>query len=296
MVAIGNFDGVHRGHAAVIKRAEVLAKKLGKPAAVLTFEPHPADFFAKKSVVFRLTPAEQKAQALDDLGLDGAIVMSFNADLASLTAEDFVADILVRRLGVSGVVAGYDFHFGKARSGTPAFLKDAGPRYGFQVEIVDRIAEDANGSLEAVSSTSIRNALAQGDMAKVTAYLGRDYTVTGIVSHGKKLGRTLGFPTANLELTVGDHVLQGIYAVRAKFDGEWHDGVASYGRRPTFDNGPALLEIFVFDYSGDLYGKTMQVALVEWLRGEEKFDSVEALIAQMNADSAKAKLVLAARK
>ena len=292
VVAIGNFDGVHRGHSAVIARAKALARKLGKPCAVLTFEPHPSDFFAKSSVIFRLTPQEAKAKALQQLGLDGMIVLNFDAQLSALSAEDFVGDVLVQRLGVSAVVAGYDFHFGKARAGTPAFLVEAGRRHGFAVEIVEPIAQDGAGSLDAVSSTATRIALQRGDVKAAAQLLGHEFFILGTVQHGQKIGRTLGFPTANIVPDPSCRLAPGIYAVRVRFEGAEYGGVASYGHRPTFDNGAALLEVMLFDFSGDLYGKKLDVAFVNHIRPELKFDSVDALVARMKLDADAARAML----
>jgi riboflavin kinase/FMN adenylyltransferase len=292
VVAIGNFDGAHRGHRGLIARARALAARLGKPCAALTFEPHPSDYFAKKSVIFRLTPADAKSLALARLGLDGAIVLSFDAALAGLTAQEFVDDVLIRRLGVSGVVVGYDFQFGKARAGTPDFLRAQGAARGFAVEIVDKIVADAEGSLEAVSSTLIRRALEAGDVARAAHLLGHPYLVVGTVEHGAKLGRKLGFPTANIRLDPSTRLAHGVYAVRIRIDGARRDGVASFGVRPTVDDGPPLLEVFVFDFSGDLYGKTVEVDFVAFLRPEARFDSLEALIVQMRRDEDEARRIL----
>jgi riboflavin kinase/FMN adenylyltransferase len=293
VVAIGNFDGLHRGHAGVIVRALGLARRLGRPCALLTFEPHPADFFAGKRVIFRLTPREAKEAILDRMGLDGMIVLTFDAALAGLSAEDFVADVLVRRLGIGGVVAGYDFHFGARRAGTPQFLKEAGARHGFAVEIVEKITSDASGSLDAVSSTAIREALETGDVRRARELLGHAFLIEGEVIGGKKLGRELGFPTANIVPDPSCRLRHGIYAVRMTVDGVTYGGVASFGRRPTFDDGPALLEIYLFDFSGDLYGKMAEVAFIDFIRGEEKFNSAEALVEQMHRDSARAREMLA---
>ncbi|MBL8589404.1 MAG: bifunctional riboflavin kinase/FAD synthetase [Methylobacteriaceae bacterium] len=293
VVAIGNFDGVHRGHRGLIARAVALAGRLGRPAAALTFEPHPSDHFARKSVIFRLTPAAAKALALSRLGLDAAITLGFDAALAGLPAQDFVDEILVRRLAVSGVVVGDDFHFGKARAGTPAFLVEAGARAGFAVEIVARIAADEDGSLEAVSSTAIRKALEAGDVRRAAHLLGHPWTVVGEVAHGRPRGRTLGFPTANLALDPSTRLRHGIYAVRAEIDGTRRNGVASFGSRPTVDDGPPLLEVFLFDFSGDLYGRRMAVEFVDFLRDEVKFDGLDPLVAQMKRDADDARAILA---
>ena len=295
VVAIGNFDGVHRGHRAVIVRAQRLARRLDRPCAVLTFEPHPANHFARAPVIFRLTTEGAKGTALARLGLDGMIVLTFDDNLAGYTAERFVSEILVDRLGVSAAVIGYDFHFGSRRSGSPAFLQEAGSRFGFQVEIVEKITADASGDLSAVSSTAIRNSLETGDVATAAKLLGHPYFVTGEVVHGQKLGRTLGFPTANLRLDPSSRLRHGIYAVRVRGGNLDHGGVASFGRRPTFDNGAPLLEVVLFDFSGDLYGQVIEVDFVEWIRGEEKFDGVDALVARMHIDADEARRHLSAQ-
>lgn len=294
VVAIGNFDGVHRGHQAVIGRARALALELGRPTAVLTFEPHPADYFAGTPKIFRITPPAAKALALSRLGtVDGMVVRTFDAAFASLEAEAFVTEILVRRLGIAAAVVGYDFHFGRARGGTPAFLAEAGQRHGFAVAIIDKIVADAQGDLAAVSSTAIRAALEAGAVERAAVLLGRHHFVLGQVVHGEKLGRTLGFPTANLRLDPATRLAHGIYAVRVRTAVGEYGGVASYGRRPTFDNGAPLLETFLFDFSGDLYGQDIEVDFVGWIRGEEKFASAEALVVRMNVDAAEARAILA---
>jgi riboflavin kinase/FMN adenylyltransferase len=293
VVAIGNFDGVHRGHQAVLARARALADRLGKPCAVLTFEPHPADFFAGRKVVHRLTPEDAKATALSRFGVGGMIVLSFGAELARLEAERFVTDILLGRLGVSGVVVGYDFHFGRGRLGSPAFLTDAGERHGFAVEVVEKITADEQGSLDAVHSSGVRDALERGEVAQARRLLGHDFFVISEVVHGQKLGRKIGFPTANLRIDESSGLRYGIYAVRLKLDGKTLDGVASWGRRPTVDNGAPLLEVYVFDFAGDLYGKKVEVDFIEWLRPELKFDGLDALTAQIEKDCAEARAVLA---
>ena len=290
---IGNFDGVHRGHAAVVARARALAAKLGKPCAALTFEPHPVDYFTGRHTIFRLTPEAAKARGLARLGLDGMVVLTFGPDIAQRDPGDFVDDVLVRRLGLSGAVVGYDFHFGKARAGTPAFLKEAGLRCGFAVDVVDKVMADPDGSSEAVHSAATREALEMGDVARARRLLGHDWFVTGEVIHGQKLGRTLGFPTANLALDPSCRLAYGIYAVRFTVDGVTHKGVASFGKRPTVDNGPPLLEVFVFDFAGDLYGKQVEVAFADWIRGEEKFDSLDALVERIRLDEAQARRLLA---
>lgn len=296
VVAIGNFDGLHRGHRAVLARARALADRLGRPCALLTFEPHPSDFFAGETTIFRLTPREAKAALLERLGLDGMIVLTFNPALAALPAEDFVSDILVRRLDVAAVVVGYDFHFGAKRAGTPDFLREAGRRYGFGVEIVERIVQDETGPIEAVSSTATREALERGDVGTAARLLGRPWFVDGEIVHGRKVGRELGFPTANIALDPSCRLRHGIYAVRITVDGVTRDAVASFGTRPVFDNGPPLLEVYVLDFSGDLYGRIAEVAFVGFIREEANFPSVEALVARIHEDVAEARKILAADK
>lgn len=293
VVAIGNFDGIHRGHKAVIQRARAMAVARGLPCAVLTFEPHPSDYFGGAGTIFRLTPLEAKARFLKSLGLDGMIVLTFDAALANLLAEDFVKGVLMERLGAGAVVVGYDFHFGKKRGGSPAFLREMGLAHGFEVEIVGKIEADEAGAIAAASSTATRAALEDGDVTRAAKLLGHPYAITGMVLPGRKLGRMLGFPTANLQADASCRLRHGIYAVRASVDGVTHDGVASWGRRPTVDNGTPLLEVFLFDFSGDLYGRTMEVDFIAWLRAEAKFDSLDALKAQMVKDAADAKAALA---
>jgi riboflavin kinase/FMN adenylyltransferase len=296
VVAIGNFDGIHRGHVAVIRRAEALARELGRPCAVLTFEPHPSDYFRGPGTIFRLTPSAAKAKALERLGIDGMIVVTFNATLAGLGAEEFVAEILVRRLEVRAIVAGYDFHFGAGRKGTPDFLRREGERLGFVVEIVPRVPAGGEDADEAASSTATRVALEAGDVERAALWLGHPFVIMGEVVPGNKLGRTLGFPTANVVPDPSCRLRHGIYAVRVDVEGRSYDAVASYGRRPTLDNGPALLEAFLFGFSGNLYGKVIEVAFVAWIRPEEKFSSLDALKAQIAEDCAKAKAILGESK
>jgi len=290
-VAIGNFDGLHRGHQAVIEAARVQAHMIPQKscALVLTFEPHPRTFFKPEAPVFRITPeiAKLRLLAANDL-VDGAIVMQFDKELASLSAEDFVSKILVGWLGIAGVAVGHDFHFGRQRQGSPEFLIGAGKRHGFEVEIVQALND---GSMP-VSSGRIREALEAGDISRANELLGYRWFVTGEVIHGEKRGRELGFPTANLRLDPSCKLRHGIYAVRAHAGGKVHDAVASFGRRPQFDNGAPLLEVFLFDFSGDLYGQEITVEFAGFLRDEAKFEGVDALIAQMNRDSEQARVIL----
>jgi riboflavin kinase/FMN adenylyltransferase len=291
VVVVGNFDGVHRGHQAVLSQARRIADEAGAAAFALTFEPHPRTHFRPDQPVFRLTPPAVKARVLSALGLDGMVVAAFDRGFSEQSADGFVDDVLIAALGVRHVVIGYDFHFGKARAGTPAFLTEAGARHGFGVTVVSPWKDETGG---AVSATRVRDALSAGDVAAANALLGWRWQVEGEVRHGDKRGRLLGYPTANLRLPDDCAAAHGIYAVRARVDGRLLDGVASYGRRPTFDDGAPLFEVNLFDFAGDLYGKAMAVTLVERLRGEEKFASAEALIAQMDRDAAAARAILAA--
>jgi riboflavin kinase / FMN adenylyltransferase len=287
--AIGNFDGLHRGHQAVIERTVALAKERAAPSAILTFEPHPADFFAGRPVVFRLTPARDKAAISARLGLTGLVLIPFDASLAGKSAEAFIEKILVARLRVGAVVVGWDFHFGKGRSGSPASLAEAGLRYGFGVEIIAKV-EDGAG---VVSSSAIRKALEQGDLAAAARGLGRNYSVSGRVTSGRRLGRTLGVPTANIALEPTNRLAHGIYAVAARLEGRGFPAVASFGTRPTVDDGPPLLEVHLLDFDGDLYGREMEVEFIERIRDEVKFDSIPALVAEMERDKQRAREILA---
>ena len=288
VVAIGNFDGVHRGHRAVIAAAIERAKASGAPAAALTFEPHPRDFFNPGEPLFRLTDDAAKLRLLASIGLDGAIVLTFDAALASLTADEFVARILVERFAIRGAVIGFNFHFGMHRAGSPDFLVAEGRKRGFSVDVVPRFEDNGRP----VSSAPIRDALARGKLGEAAELLGYPWFVSGTVIHGDKRGRELGFPTANLRLDVGCALRHGIYAVRTAVGGRRYDGVASFGRRPMYDNGAVLLEIFLFDFSGDLYGRSIDVAFIEWLRDEAVFDSATELIRQMQDDSRRAREAL----
>ena len=289
VVAIGNFDGVHRGHQVLLEAAIGEARRQGAPALVLTFEPHPREFFAPQKPLFRLTPEAAKLAIFDRLGMDGAVVRRFDAALAGTSARDFVG-LLAGELGAAGVVVGHDFHFGKGREGNPALLEALARELGLQSLIVPQVSLAG----EPVSSSAIRAALEAGDIARANALLGYRWFVQGEVRHGEKRGRTLGFPTANIRLPENCRLRHGIYAVRAALGaGEMRDGVASFGRRPTFDNGAPLLEVFLFDFSGDLYGRLIEVELVGWIRAEERFPSADALMARMNEDAGTARRMLA---
>jgi riboflavin kinase/FMN adenylyltransferase len=289
VVAIGNFDGVHRGHRAVIAAARARAEALGRPAAALTFEPHPRNFFRPDAPLFRLTDERAKLRLLAATGLDGAIVLRFDAALAGLSAEDFVTRILVGRFAVAGVVIGFDFHFGLNRAGSPDYLKAQGAKLGFAVDVVARFEDEGRP----VRSGPIRAALAAGEVAEANELLGYPWFVTAPVVHGDKRGRELGYPTANLRLDPGCALKHGIYAVRVGLRGRRYDGVANFGRRPMFDQGTVLLEVFLFDFSDDIYGEIIDVAFIEWIRPELKFDSVTELVQRMDEDSRLARAALA---
>ncbi|WP_186420697.1 bifunctional riboflavin kinase/FAD synthetase [Bosea sp. CS1GBMeth4] len=290
VLALGNFDGVHRGHAELARVAGAMAAERGTQAAALTFEPHPRSLFRPEQPVFRLTPEPVKVELLAGLGLSPSFVVPFDRAVAGIPAEAFVDELLLGRLGAAGLVCGYDFHFGKARTGSPEMLQARAGHAGVPVAVVPPFAFRG----EPVSSTLVRAALEAGDVGHAAALLGRPWFVRGEVAHGDKRGRELGYPTANMHLARDCRLRFGIYAVRMKIDGAWRDGVASFGSRPTFDDGAPRLETFVFDFSGDLYGRTVDVAFVAFLRGEAKFDTLEALIAQMDADTVSARGILAA--
>lgn len=292
VVAIGNFDGLHRGHQAVLDKALAEAERRGVPALVLTFDPHPRTVFRPDVPLFILTPPPVKARLVAELGFDAIVEQRFTRDFASNSAEDFVTGVLDRGLGISHAVTGFDFHFGKDRQGGPAFLMASGEKHGFGVTLVDAFRDEG---AEVISSSRIRQLLTEGEVVQAAGLLGYRYTVEAEVAGGKRLGRTLGFPTANMMLSPAVTLKHGIYAVRfRRADGRLFDGVASFGRRPTVDeDGAQLLETYLFDFSGDLYGETCAVSFFGYLRGEEKFDGLVTLVAQMKRDEAEARALLA---
>jgi len=292
VIALGNFDGVHRGHRAVIDAALRMARARGSLAFAMTFEPHPRDFFSRGTPQFRLTDEIDKLRLLAGTGLDGAVVMTFDQKRAATPAQDFIHHDLIGRLGISGIAVGYDFHFGKGRTGSPTLLQAEAPKLGIDVHVEPHF----DVASHAVSSTAIREALSQGRIADATAMLGYPWFITGKVIHGEKRGRDLGYPTANMQLDPNCALKHGIYAVRVGQGKRQKlcEGVASFGRRPMFDNGAPLLETFLFDFKDDLYGAVLDVAFIAFIRDEMKFDGVDALIRTMDEDSAKAKAALAA--
>ncbi|MHA1538686.1 MAG: bifunctional riboflavin kinase/FAD synthetase [Alphaproteobacteria bacterium] len=301
VVAIGNFDGVHRGHRTVIDAAGAIARETGALQGVLTFEPHPRSVFQPDIAPFRLTPFRGKARQIELLGADILYVLQFDQDFSARSAEDFVRLVLLEGTGVSHVVAGADFVFGNRRRGTGALLREMGGKHGFGVTLVEPVA--GRDGL-AYSSTRIRELLASGRPGEAARILGRYWEIEGRVEAGDKRGREIGFPTANITLEDYLRPAAGVYAVRAGLDepeagGEaqtvWRDGVANIGRRPTFGGDDLILEVNLFDFEGDLYGRHLRVSLIEHLRPEKKFDGIASLKAQIAEDAALARGILATR-
>lgn len=290
IVALGNFDGFHAGHQAVVGRAVERARAEGRPAIVATFDPHPRRYFQPGLPPLRLTSLAQRERLFAEAGADAMLVFPFDAALAGLSAEAFATERLVDRIGAGGVVTGTDFTFGKGRSGDVATLKTLGERYGFSAETVAPVGDGQ----AVVSSSRIRDALREGRPREATALMTRPFAVEGVVEHGAKLGRQLGYPTANLSMGGYLRPAYGIYAVTGRLaDGRVLKGAANLGVRPTIAGAPVeLLEPYFFDFSGDLYGQTIEVGLIEYLRGEEKFESLDALKVQMAADCDRAQAVL----
>ena len=288
IVALGNFDGFHSGHQAVVGRAVALARAKRVPALVATFDPHPVRYFKPDTPPFRLTSLDQRERLFAEAGADAMIVFPFNATLAALSAEEFVAQ---RLAGLAGVVTGEDFTFGNRKSGNVAVLANLGARYGFVAEAVGAVGEGG----EVISSSRIRRALADGDCDTATHLLTRPYTIQGVVQHGAKLGRTIGYPTANLDMGSYLRPRYGIYAVRVRLaDGRVVDGAANLGIRPSFDPPKELLEAYLFDFDELLYDQMIAVELIAFLRPEAKYNTLEALTAQMDKDCAEARRVLSA--
>ncbi len=290
--AVGAFDGVHRGHQAVIGAARQAAERLSAPLAVVTFEPHPRRWFQPEAAPFRLMSLAQMAHALDDQGVDRLHVLPFDAEMAAMTDEAFARDVLSGGLGLCHAAVGFDFTYGKGRTGSAEGLLRIGQDLGFSVSVTGRM-DDASGLK--LSSSAVREALAAGDMARATRILGRPFAIEGEVVHGDKRGRTIGVPTANVRM--GDYMrpAYGVFATRTRLaDGRWIDGVANLGVRPMFETPEPLLEVWLFDFTGDLYGQVVETRLIERLRGEMAFDSLDALKVQIDADAQAARAVLAA--
>ncbi len=291
IAAIGNFDGVHRGHQHLLAETIAFADSHGARPAALTFDPHPRRFFRPEDPPFLLTGAAMREDLLRRYGAEEVFVLTFDAALAAHSPEAFMVDVLRDRLGLAGVVAGADFRFGKGRAGGIEALQTIGEAAGLRIRIAEVVAEDA--STEKFSSSAVRAAVTGGKMDTAARSLGRPWAVRGVIEEGQKLGRTLGFPTANM--TLGDLLepRKGVYATRIEVDGEVYGGVANFGRRPTVGADAPLLEIHLFDFEGDLYGREIDVAFVSFLRDEQKFDGLDALKAQISKDCEQARDILA---
>ena len=290
-VAIGNFDGFHRGHQSVLTTLRARAAEAGVPAMVLTFEPHPRDVFAPAPFMFRMTESNEKPQLAQACGLDAIAILNFDRAFSQIEAEDFVSRFLVEALDVTGVIVGSDFHFGRQRRGTPTFLKASGDQHGFAVETLGLMDEGD----EVISSSRIRAALSEGAVTAANRLLGYHWFFDGCVVKGDQRGRELGYPTANTVTHANFQLAQGVYAVRAKLGDRVLDGVAAFGK-PMFNNQRPPFETHLFDFDEDIYGQTISVALIAHIRGQEVFNGLDELIAAMNRDSGKARALLAEAK
>lgn len=289
-VALGNFDGIHAGHRAVIAAARATGLALG----IATFEPPPRALFRPEDPPFRIFTPEQRNAALLEFGVQAVFELPFNTDMAGMTDETFARDVIAKGLGAAHVAVGFDFRFGRGRMGDAARLASLGRALGFGVTIVEKV----QGLGEKASSTAMRQALRAGEPEKAAALLGHPWTVRGPVEHGEKRGREIGFPTANMTLPQGQiHPKYGIYAVRARIEGEevWRDAIANFGRTPTTGLRDPLLETMIFDWTGDLYGKKLDIAFIAFLRPEARFDSLDDMVTQMHKDVDKARVALVTR-
>lgn len=304
VLAIGNFDGVHLGHKAVLTYALDIARKRKSSAGVMFFSPHPRQFFSPDTPLFMLTNPRQKRAEFEKIGLDFALELPFDAELAQKSAEEFVSQVLVEGVKVSHVVVGYDFFFGRGRGGNPQILRELGEKLGFGVTIVDAEGllpsddhKEPNSELAGsgqliFSSSLVRDALEEGQVKRAASILGRNWQVEGVVTSGAGRGEGLGFPTANLSLTKGCHLHHGIYAALVHKGSETYLGAAYFGKRPSFDNDDPVLEVFLFDYDGNLYGEEIAVEFVEFIRDDIKFSDLDELKTQMDADCDKAREIL----
>jgi riboflavin kinase/FMN adenylyltransferase len=289
-VAIGAFDGVHRGHQAVIANAREAAQRLGAPLAVVSFAPHPRRWFQPDAAPFRLMTPDQMARALEPLGVDILYLLPFDAGMAAMSEEAFARGVLAGGLGIRHAAVGFDFTYGKGRTGSPEALRRHSGDLGFTVGVTERI-DDPDGLK--LSSSAVREALKAGDMARATAILGRPFAIEGQVVHGDKRGRTIGVPTANIRMADYMRPAYGVYATRTRLpDGRVIDGVANLGVRPMFELPEPLLEVWLFDFDEDLYGQTVETDLIAFLRGEMAFDSLDALKVQIGADAEAARAAL----
>jgi riboflavin kinase/FMN adenylyltransferase len=286
VAAIGNFDGVHRGHQALLDHARQKAEAQGISWGLVTFEPHPKSFFRPQEPVFRLTPQPMKARLIKALGAHYMATLTFDASLASLSPEEFVTRHLMEQLGISHVVTGYDFHFGKGRKGSPETMIEFGKQLGFGVSIVEQVTDD--DGLAPFASSAIRDALRHGHVQEAAHQLGYRWTALGEVMKGDQRGRTIGFPTINILLEKGAEPFHGIYAVRVRTADcrrpEAWSGAGYFGQRPTFDSDRTFLEVFLFDFSGDLYGELLMVEFIDLIRPDRKFSSIDELVTQMADD------------
>ncbi len=292
VVAIGNFDGLHRGHQELLAVARDQAKGLGRPWGIVTFEPHPRSFFKPDEPVFRLTPLPLKARLASALGASFVLSLTFDKNLSLLEPQEFVGKYLIDHMRVDHVVTGYDFHFGRGRKGNPIILKELGQEFGFDVTIVDQVADEGD-SHSPFSSSSIRSALRRGHMSAAAKELGYYWTVMGEVVRGDQRGRAIGFPTANIILEEGAEPIRGIFAVRVRDGGvkiskAWA-GAGYFGNRPTFETKQTFLEVHLFDVNDNLYGRTLLVEFIDLIRPDQKFNSVEELVHQMKQDCVQAK-------
>jgi len=290
IAALGNFDGVHLGHQHLLKETAAFARAHGAAPGVVLFDPHPRRYFRPDDPPFLLTSSAQRNALLREAGVDKIFTLAFDKALAAMSPAAFVNDVLKGRLGLKGVVTGADFRFGKGRAGDGAALRALGEQAGLEVKLVDVLAED--GAPEKFGSSAVRAALEAGDAAAAAAMLGRPWSVAGVVGEGRKVGRTIGFPTANMTLGELLEPRKGVYATRARFNGQTFGAVSNFGRRPTFGDGAPLLETYLFDFGGDLYGKQMEVDFIAFLRDEKKFDGIDALKAQIAEDCEQARALL----
>ncbi len=291
VAVMGNMDGVHKGHQALIGEARKLAGELGKPLGAIVFEPHPRQVFNPGGEPFLLTNKEQKAELLGEHGVDTVFILPFNRHLSMLEPDEFVSDILSRVMGLAGILVGEEFRFGRRRAGTTGMLEEFGAAVGIAVKVVEPVA--LAGATEKFSSSQARQALRDGDPKLAASILDRSWTVRGMVQKGKQLGRTLNFPTANVSLDTYLHPAKGVYAVTAWVHGESHKGVANFGSRPTVDGQGVLLEVFIFDFDEEIYGEVIDVEFHHFIRPEQKFADIDALKTQIIRDCEQAETLLA---
>jgi riboflavin kinase/FMN adenylyltransferase len=289
VLTIGKFDGVHKGHQAVLANLVDKAKALALPSAVMVFEPQPEEVFAPDKAPARLSRLRDKYDALQELGIDRLLCVSFSTEFAAQSPEQFVEDLLVKQLGVRFLVVGDDFRFGYKRQGDFDYLRRAAQRFNFDVVSTQSFRVDNSR----ISSTAVRNALSHGDFLMATKMLGRPFAISGKVVHGEKNGRTIGFPTANILLRRHKTPLHGVFAVRVLWQGSWFEGVANLGSRPTLEGQKLQLETHIFDFSDDLYGQRLHVEFISKIRDEAKFDSFEQLKQQIQEDAKQARASLA---